>query len=70
MRDILIMKELTLEQTQKINKLKKEMLKELEKLPKKEYIPNTLDGGIDKDKNIIYHKYKEKINQIINSIIQ
>ena len=65
MRDMLIMKELTIEQKKKIDEIKKQMFEELDKNDKKrKKTENILDGG---QGNQIISKYKKQIEKIINS---
>lgn len=64
MRDMLTMKELTIEQKKKINDIKEKMLKELEEYDKQQKeTENVLDGG---QGNPIISKYKKQIEKVIN----
>lgn len=65
MRDMLIMKELTIEQKKKIDNIKKQMFKELKEYDKQSKESNNiLDAG---QGNPIISKYKKQIEKIINS---
>lgn len=64
MRDMLTMKELTIEQKKKINDIKEQMFKDLEEYDKqKKETENVLDGG---QGNPIISKYKKQIEKVIN----
>lgn len=64
MRDMLTMKELTIEQKKKINDIKEKMFKELEEYDKQQKeTENVLDGG---QGNLIISKYKKQIEKVIN----
>ena len=64
MRDMLTMKELTIEQKKKINDIKEKMFKELEEYDKQQKeTENVLDGG---QGNPIISKYKKQIENVIN----
>ena len=64
MRDMLTMKELTIEQKKKINDIKEKMFKELEEYDKQQKeTENVLDGG---QGNPIISKYKKQIEKVIN----
>lgn len=64
MRDMLTMKELTIEQKKKINDIKEKMFKELEEYDKQQKeTENVLDGG---QGNPIILKYKKQIEKVIN----
>ncbi len=63
---MLIMKELTEEQKKKIDEIKKQMFKELEKYDRRnqQIDGDTLDSG---QGNPIISKYNKKIKEIMNS---
>lgn len=64
MRNMLTMKELTIEQKKKINDIKEQMFKDLEEYDKqKKETENVLDGG---QGNPIISKYKKQIEKVIN----
>lgn len=64
MRDMLTMKELTIEQKKKINDIKEKMFKELKEYDKQQKeTENVLDGG---QGNPIISKYKKQIEKVIN----
>lgn len=64
MRDMLTMKELTIEQKKKIDDIKEQMFKELEEYDKqKKEAENILDCG---QGNPVISKYKKKIEKVIN----
>lgn len=64
MRDMLTMKELTIEQKKKIDDIKEQMFKELEEYDKqKKETENILDCG---QGNPVISKYKKQIEKVIN----
>lgn len=64
MRDMLTMKELTIEQKKKIDDIKEQMFKELEEYDRqKKEAENILDCG---QGNPVISKYKKKIEKVIN----
>ena len=64
MRDMLTMKELTIEQKKKINDIKEKMFKELKEYDKQQKeTEDVLDGG---QGNPIISKYKKQIEKVID----